>query len=1008
MKKIILLFTIIAFGFSFQSGGDKEKNKIQLQSFPKSDVFMQGFYWNSPPGGIWYDSLSNIAARLASAGFGALWIPPASKGGGGLSMGYDVYDYYDFGNYNQKGSIETRFGSRTEMENMVQIFQSVGVELFYDAVINHSGNADQQAPYQCGTGSGYVIFNPLSGRFQRTAANFHPNNIHCDNNAPYHNKIFFEDLCHYSAGTKDSLIVWMDYVINDLHFNGFRIDAIKHIEPQIIAQITQAFPGIYMVGEHWSGVGEIIDYYNQVVSNGGNVSLFDFPLRYVLKDMCNNTSGSFNMNNLDGAGLINSGMSTFSVSTFVENHDFDRIGWDGTISPGHDPVLFDKPMAYAYIIFSEGRPSVFFKDYFDYGNSGAIDTLIWIRQKFLGGNTTKRGGLNPYYIRQDGNQDQNSLSQDIYVARRNGYQTQPGGYLVINDNPSQWIDIYVDTELPIGTWYKDYTGKDVNKQVLPPGPGGTKNRIKLWAPPRSYTIYVPDTTQQINNPPVLNNVPDQTGYTNSYFKYQLKASDANNDPLNFSVNGKPNWLNLSQSGLLFGTPAFSDTGISTIIVSVSDPAGSVAKDTFNLKVETNFAPTINSISDTTIKATIRYEYQASGSDQDGDTLHYILAQAPGWLNIGEFSGLISGTPSVGDTGVYNIWVKLTDGKGAFDSTDYQLTVIKNTDTLIATYGKPVIDGNISISDSDWLEEWRIVADPDTDSFWHPVDSLDNELMGIFATWDADSLYIGVDYVINDNYNTLMLYIEAGLPGGVTNFNSNSGYVGDYAKNFRFRSNDAIDFFAVAYYLDVPLFYKAESNNSINLSAETNSKRGDNARSSEMAVAWNTLYNLGAGLIPQNVSMKFVAVVAGGFNYGGGDSAPDNPDIDGNAGPDSLINFAAIFPDQDGDGIPDPTIILDVEDESLRKVIPDKFVLMQNYPNPFNPVTNISFDIPERIQVEVKVFDILGREVAVIVDEFMEPGTYRYQFNSYGLPSGIYFFRLSAGSFTDVKKMVLLK
>ena len=88
-------------------------NPQRVESTPKSDVYMQAFYWNSPPGGIWYDSLAKLAPRLASAGFSAVWFPSPAKGaGGGLSMGYDPYDQYDFGNYNQKGSVETRFGSR--------------------------------------------------------------------------------------------------------------------------------------------------------------------------------------------------------------------------------------------------------------------------------------------------------------------------------------------------------------------------------------------------------------------------------------------------------------------------------------------------------------------------------------------------------------------------------------------------------------------------------------------------------------------------------------------------------------------------------------------------------------------------------------------------------------------------------------------------------------------------------------------------------------------------------
>ncbi len=1006
MNKLILFATIFSFGFI--SGGDKKADILRLKNQPKSDVFLQGFYWNSPPGGIWYDSLSHIAARLASAGFGAVWIPPAAKGGGGMSMGYDIYDNYDFGEYYQKGSLETRFGSRSELENMVGAFHEVGIQLFYDAVLNHAGNGDDQSSYQCGTGTGYNVFNPQSGRFPKTAANFHPNNVHCDNNAPYHNNIFFEDLCYFSGGTGDSLKVWGDYIINQLGFDGFRIDAIKHIEPGFIASFTQHFPGKYIVGEHWSSTSEIIDYNNQVSSLGGNSSYFDFPLRYVLKDMCNTQSGNFNMNTLDGAGLINSGLSPFNVATFVENHDFDRVGWDGNVDNGHDPILFDKQMAYAYTIFSEGKPTVFFKDYFDYGYGGVIDTLIWIRQKFLGGGTTKRSGLNPYYIREDGNTDQNLLAADIYVARRDGWQDQPGGYLIINDNQTKWIDIWVDTEQPVGALYKDYSGKDVNKPVFPPASGGTKNRVKLWAPPRSFTLYVADTTQSINNEPVLEKIGDQKAYTNSKFFLQINAFDVNNDPLTYSVSGNPAWMQLNQTGALFGTPVFSDTGSSNIIISAADPFGATAVDTFNVDVRLNYPPSLSSINDTTVKATIRFETQAFAIDPDEDTLNFSLKNSPAWLTVGKLSGMISGTPAIEDTGSYQVKLFVTDGKNAYDSTSFHLNVVENIDSIIATYGKPFIDGNISIDQNDWLAAWQLTVDSDTDSYWHPATAMDNELLGLYVTWDSDSLYLGVDYILNDNFNSLMLYVDAGLPGGITNFNSTSGYAGDYAKNFRFRQFDNIDFFTAAYYLDDPSIFLIDGNASTNINDKVNSLRGANGRASETAIAWNDIYNLGAGLIPINVKLKFVGVVTGGFNYGGGDSSPNNPDINGDAGPDSLIYLVEVNPDQNSDGIPDPTIIISSSEKTEGNQIPNTFVLKQNYPNPFNPVTKIAFDVPASSQVELIVYDILGRKIETLVNNYFPAGNYTVIFEAIGLPSGIYFYSLQADKTFLVRKMVYLK
>ena len=89
-------------------------------------------------------------------------------------------------------------------------------------------------------------------------------------------------------------------------------------------------------------------------------------------------------------------------------------------------------------------------------------------------------------------------------------------------------------------------------------------------------------------------------------------------------------------------------------------------------------------------------------------------------------------------------------------------------------------------------------------------------------------------------------------------------------------------------------------------------------------------------------------------------------------------------------------------------IPTKFALYQNYPNPFNPSTTISYDLPERARVKLSVYNILGQEVATLVDGEQEPGRYGVKFDASGLPSGIYFYRLEAGKFVDVKKMILIK
>ena len=89
-------------------------------------------------------------------------------------------------------------------------------------------------------------------------------------------------------------------------------------------------------------------------------------------------------------------------------------------------------------------------------------------------------------------------------------------------------------------------------------------------------------------------------------------------------------------------------------------------------------------------------------------------------------------------------------------------------------------------------------------------------------------------------------------------------------------------------------------------------------------------------------------------------------------------------------------------------IPFSYKLLQNYPNPFNPTTTIKYNLPDDSQVQIKVFDILGRQVVDLVNEAKVAGVYEINFDASSLASGIYLYRIQAGSFVDTKKMILLK
>ncbi|RKY90881.1 MAG: hypothetical protein DRQ13_12090, partial [Ignavibacteriae bacterium] len=97
----------------------------------------------------------------------------------------------------------------------------------------------------------------------------------------------------------------------------------------------------------------------------------------------------------------------------------------------------------------------------------------------------------------------------------------------------------------------------------------------------------------------------------------------------------------------------------------------------------------------------------------------------------------------------------------------------------------------------------------------------------------------------------------------------------------------------------------------------------------------------------------------------------------------------------------------IEDDFLSQ-LPTEFKLLQNYPNPFNPSTNIKYSVPELSFVNIIVFNLIGEEIATLVNEELQSGNYEVNFDAANLPSGIYFYRFQTASFVETKKMVLLR
>lgn len=126
---------------------------LPVRVWAQNDVMMQGFYWDVPvddvaKNGSWWTNLKNKSTILKNAGIKGIWVPSPAKGNFGIyDMGYGIFDLYDLGNYNQKGTVETRFGSRTELEQMISTLHTDGIDVYADIVLNHlyTGDAEDQS-----------------------------------------------------------------------------------------------------------------------------------------------------------------------------------------------------------------------------------------------------------------------------------------------------------------------------------------------------------------------------------------------------------------------------------------------------------------------------------------------------------------------------------------------------------------------------------------------------------------------------------------------------------------------------------------------------------------------------------------------------------------------------------------------------------------------------------------------------------------------------------------------
>jgi len=195
-------------------------------------------------------------------------------------------------------------------------------------------------------------------------------------------------------------------------------------------------------------------------------------------------------------------------------------------------------------------------------------------------------------------------------------------------------------------------------------------------------------TLPVNTAPSLGGTPPDRAILNQAYSFTPAASDAENDPLSFSIVNRPSWASFdTATGRLSGTPpAGSEGSYANILIRVSDGTQTVALPVFSILVSAptastaeapvNGAPTIMGMPFTTVSAGVQYNFAPSGSDPNGDPLVYTVQNLPSWATFNSATGQIQGTPSLGDIGTYaNIVVAVSDGRAITTLPAFKIDVI---------------------------------------------------------------------------------------------------------------------------------------------------------------------------------------------------------------------------------------------------------------------------------------------------------------------------------------------
>ncbi len=332
---------------------------------------LQGFYWDGFGDAQWTRLESQ--AEDFSPYFSLVWIPQSGNCGG-TSMGYD--DLYWFNNYNSS------FGNEDQLRSLIRTFKDAGIGTIADVVINHRKNVSNWVDFPKETYKGVTyemvstdICSDDDGGATKTWATQNGYQL-SSNNDTGEGWGGMRDLDHKSQNVQTIVKAYLDFLLNDLGYTGFRYDMVKGYSGSYTKLYNESSRPKFSVGECWDGTNTIK---NWIDNTSKTSAAFDFQFRYTVRNAVNNQNWSRLGQQNDGnwpliSSNYYSGAYRQWAVTFVENHDTEYR----SASAQQDPIRKDTLAANAYLLSQPGTPCVFFKHWKAYKHE--IARMIQARQ----------------------------------------------------------------------------------------------------------------------------------------------------------------------------------------------------------------------------------------------------------------------------------------------------------------------------------------------------------------------------------------------------------------------------------------------------------------------------------------------------------------------------------------------------------------------------------------------------------------------------------------------------